>query len=409
MLFICGLHAVDTIAVQIACSLGVKCIVATFSDQALSLFQKLQSNITLSRYCIIEIIDARVHSVFEKVQLLTCGTGVHAVIDMQSSHHYNSLLNTVSSSGGGSVGESTQDDRNSEKANGSNDASNHVQNQEQRPVPLPHYGLHLEAMNTILNDKYDPRYQSNQSNRIVIADDISIHGTDSKKSNFDNSDINEIKKNDNDGNNSYDDKNGKSNTSLKEAVDSFVLVRDSKVDDLFDIGIDLDALQSNVSQLLADSYNHGCGRNRARQELIPLESILKKSAKQTERDVALLNSNSRLSSSSLTTTSVSSDDIIRCLGVQGKWVCNNAFMNLNMSQSRALYLRSASVHYLFPLSMLFAPMQYGKLLHIVDSLMNKLQSGALTPAYVHSFSLEKAIQAVQFARTMKVGVPVLTM
>jgi len=88
---------------------------------------------------------------------------------------------------------------------------------------------------------------------------------------------------------------------------------------------------------------------------------------------------------------VSKEMIIRSLAVHGKWVTNNPnAIKLSESESFQLFMRSASVAFLFEHAWLLAPKQHGKYLHILKDLMEKLGAKAIKPVIAKVTTLSAA-------------------
>uniref|UniRef100_A0A0B7A5E4 Enoyl reductase (ER) domain-containing protein n=1 Tax=Arion vulgaris TaxID=1028688 RepID=A0A0B7A5E4_9EUPU len=83
-------------------------------------------------------------------------------------------------------------------------------------------------------------------------------------------------------------------------------------------------------------------------------------------------------------------DIISCLGFSGKWITSQPNLQLDPPDSQQLFLRGASVCYLFPPAWTLMRSQHGRYQHILRDLMDRLDSGEFKYNDVLSVHLDKA-------------------
>lgn len=69
--------------------------------------------------------------------------------------------------------------------------------------------------------------------------------------------------------------------------------------------------------------------------------------------------------------------MLQCLGFQGKWAIIDPRFQLDPPESTQLCMRSASVHFVFPEAWLFHGSAYGKMLLMMQLVLDKFRSGEL--------------------------------
>lgn len=96
-------------------------------------------------------------------------------------------------------------------------------------------------------------------------------------------------------------------------------------------------------------------------------------------------------------------DVISSLAVAGKWITTQRNLQLDPPDSRLLFLKSASLHFLFEESWTLSRGAQGKYLHILEDIMNKISNGTLRPLVHHSVQLEDCAEALKKLGENKVG------
>jgi Zinc-binding dehydrogenase len=105
---------------------------------------------------------------------------------------------------------------------------------------------------------------------------------------------------------------------------------------------------------------------------------------------------------------VGKHDIVRCLGVHGRWCSSSADIQLDPPDSRQLFMRGATLSYLFPQTWLLAPQYHGKYMHILSDLLENTSRGILKPHIRPTrFTLDKIRQAHREMASPGVGKVVL--
>lgn len=96
-------------------------------------------------------------------------------------------------------------------------------------------------------------------------------------------------------------------------------------------------------------------------------------------------------------------DLIRCLAPLGRWATSSAQLQLDPPDSRLLFLKGASLSFVFEQSWLLAGSQQGRLLHVLSDLMEKVSKEEIVPKVTKSFILEKIREAHRTLDTNNVG------
>lgn len=88
-------------------------------------------------------------------------------------------------------------------------------------------------------------------------------------------------------------------------------------------------------------------------------------------------------------------DVISCLAVAGRWITSLQDLQLDPPDSQLLFLKGASVSFLFEYSWVLSRGQQGRYLHILADIMEKLSSSVIRPVIHHTVSLEDACDTLQ--------------
>ncbi|XP_068698755.1 quinone oxidoreductase-like protein 1 isoform X1 [Montipora foliosa] len=102
-----------------------------------------------------------------------------------------------------------------------------------------------------------------------------------------------------------------------------------------------------------------------------------------------------LSAPNVKTSSPSKHDVISCLAVAGRWITCLHDLQLDPPDSQLLYLKGASVSFLFEHSWILSRGQQGRYLHILNDIMEKLSTSVIRPVIHHTVSLEDACDTLQ--------------
>lgn len=95
-------------------------------------------------------------------------------------------------------------------------------------------------------------------------------------------------------------------------------------------------------------------------------------------------------------SSIKKRDYIKCLAPQGTWIVSTE-LQLDPPETALLLMKSASVAFLLDQTWLLAPSQSGRLLHILNDLLDKVSRGILRVKIAQSVPLERARQAIKEA------------
>ncbi|GLH01212.1 Quinone oxidoreductase-like protein 1 [Gryllus bimaculatus] len=88
-------------------------------------------------------------------------------------------------------------------------------------------------------------------------------------------------------------------------------------------------------------------------------------------------------------------DVISCLAVGGRWVTSRADMQLDPPNSRLLYLRCATLGFLFEQAWMMSNAQQGRYQHILMDIMEKVASGIVRPNVHKVISFETVLEFVK--------------
>lgn len=122
----------------------------------------------------------------------------------------------------------------------------------------------------------------------------------------------------------------------------------------------------------------------------------------SEEDVALLGEKSKY-------PKPHKHDVIACLGFAGKWVTSHPDLQLDPPDCQQLFLRNASVSFLFPQAWTLMYAQHGRYQHILLDVMEKLDKGILKCKIVQTVSLDDTITILKNLQDVRVGKVVLKM
>lgn len=116
-----------------------------------------------------------------------------------------------------------------------------------------------------------------------------------------------------------------------------------------------------------------------------------------------------IENSDLTNPVPSKDDIIMCLAVGGRWITSQKDLQLDPPNSKILYLKGASVSFLFKDAWTLSKGQQGRFLHILTDVLEKVEKGTIKPMVHHTVSFEDACTTLNNLHQFTVGNVVLVM
>ncbi|XP_069686397.1 quinone oxidoreductase-like protein 1 [Periplaneta americana] len=104
----------------------------------------------------------------------------------------------------------------------------------------------------------------------------------------------------------------------------------------------------------------------------------------------------------------SKHDIISCLAVGGRWVTSKANLQLDPPNSRLMFLRCASIGFLFEHAWMLSSAQQGRYQHILMDIMEKVATKTIRPNIHHTVSFDGAVEVVKALEEVRVGKVVMT-
>ncbi|XP_063220301.1 quinone oxidoreductase-like protein 1 [Bacillus rossius redtenbacheri] len=105
---------------------------------------------------------------------------------------------------------------------------------------------------------------------------------------------------------------------------------------------------------------------------------------------------------------ISHHDIISCLAVGGKWITSKADLQLDPPHSRQLYLRCASVCFLFEQAWMLSACQQGRYQHILMDTVEKINSKVIRPNIHHTVAFDGLADFFNSQDDLRVGKVVVT-
>lgn len=100
-------------------------------------------------------------------------------------------------------------------------------------------------------------------------------------------------------------------------------------------------------------------------------------------------------------------DVLSCLGFSAKWVTSHQDLQLDPPDSQQLFLRNASVSFLFPPAWTLMKAQHGRYQHILTDIMQKVDKGVLKVKIAQTVSMEEAVDILKGLEDIRVGKIVL--
>ncbi|CAN7988777.1 unnamed protein product [Ixodes hexagonus] len=105
----------------------------------------------------------------------------------------------------------------------------------------------------------------------------------------------------------------------------------------------------------------------------------------------------------------SKHDIVSCLAVGGRWITSKSDLQLDPPHSEIMFMKCASLGFLFEHAWTLSSTQQGRYLHILMDIMEKVSSGVIRPNIHHTVSFEAVPEAFQKLSEERVGKVVMKM
>lgn len=105
----------------------------------------------------------------------------------------------------------------------------------------------------------------------------------------------------------------------------------------------------------------------------------------------------------------SKHDIVSCLAVGGRWITSKSDLQLDPPHSQMMFMRCASVGFLFEQAWILSSTQQGRYLHILMDIMEKVSSGVIRPNIHHTVPFEAVPDVLMNLAEKRVGKVVMKM
>lgn len=102
-------------------------------------------------------------------------------------------------------------------------------------------------------------------------------------------------------------------------------------------------------------------------------------------------------------------EIISCLGASGKWITSQYNLQLDPPDCQQLFLRGASVSFLFDKVWNLSCSQHGRYQHILHDAVEKMEKGVIKCKIAKEFTLDMAVDAMMHLDQLRIGRAVVTM
>ena len=102
-------------------------------------------------------------------------------------------------------------------------------------------------------------------------------------------------------------------------------------------------------------------------------------------------------------------DVISCLGMSGKWITSQNDLQLDPPDSQQLFLRGASVNFLFENVWTLSYAQHGRYQHILHDVVNKLERGTIRTRIAKTINIEDALNILPELEDFRMGKVVINM
>ncbi|XP_004209592.2 quinone oxidoreductase-like protein 1 isoform X1 [Hydra vulgaris] len=87
----------------------------------------------------------------------------------------------------------------------------------------------------------------------------------------------------------------------------------------------------------------------------------------------------------------SKHELITCLAAGGRWITTQSDLQVDPPDSETLFLKCASIHFLFEDVWTLSRSAQGKYLHILNDIMAKVEAGTLRPTVHHTVFLDDCV------------------
>lgn len=105
----------------------------------------------------------------------------------------------------------------------------------------------------------------------------------------------------------------------------------------------------------------------------------------------------------------SKHELISSLAVGGRWITSKCNLQLDPPNSQTLFMKCASVGFLFEHAWTLSSSHQGRYLHILMDIMEKVSDGVITPNIHHTISFEAAADTMACLDEIRVGKVVMKM
>jgi len=92
--------------------------------------------------------------------------------------------------------------------------------------------------------------------------------------------------------------------------------------------------------------------------------------------------------------STSLTEIVSCLGLNGRYITSNSKLQIDPPISEALFLKGASISYLFDQSWILSSTQHGRYQHILKEIIDRVISGSLKTKIIGEYPQSKLNEAI---------------
>ncbi|XP_041351405.1 quinone oxidoreductase-like protein 1 [Gigantopelta aegis] len=103
------------------------------------------------------------------------------------------------------------------------------------------------------------------------------------------------------------------------------------------------------------------------------------------------------------------NDVISCLGFGGKWITSQPDLQLDPPDTQQLFLRGASVNFLFHQAWVLTSAQQGRYQHILQDSMDKLDKGLIRCKIAKTVTFDEVLETMQSLEDVRLGKVVLKM
>ncbi|XP_033111633.1 quinone oxidoreductase-like protein 1 [Anneissia japonica] len=105
----------------------------------------------------------------------------------------------------------------------------------------------------------------------------------------------------------------------------------------------------------------------------------------------------------------SKHELISSLAICGRWVTSHRDLQIDPPNSELLFLKNASISYLFPSVWTLSTSQQGRYLHILRDVMNKVASGVVKPLITGNITLDDVPSVYPTLRSRRIGAVIVEM